>query len=161
MVKFYEYFFYRMHWYYVEKMKEDIGNEILSCCFAMCLIHSLNYVFVFECIRYFILKWQGLNDFNNLNKWEYWIPATIILVCDYLYFSRKGRKERIVAYWTKASKQEKLRRDIILIIYLIVSFVLVAWIAYVIRNNLYQGTFVLDPFLIQDELKEFGIDVSP
>lgn len=130
MVEFYEYFFYRMYWYYVEKGKEDIGNEILSCSFGMTLFQSLNYIFVFEFIRYLLLGYR----YGNI--WEYWIPVTIILVCDYLYFSRKGRKDRIIQRYKNISKQRKIKLDIILIIYMIFSFIFFMFISYMIANNL-------------------------
>lgn len=130
MVKFYEYFFYRMYWYYVEKGKEDIGNDVLSCAFAMTVCPILNYITIYEYVKYLLLG----NRPGNI--WEYWIPTTIILVFNYLYFSRKNRKERVVTYWKNASRKEKWLLDIILVIYIIFSFACSMWVFYALVNYL-------------------------
>lgn len=130
MVKFYEYFFYRMYWYYVEKGKEDIGNETLSCVLGVSVFPMLNYITIYEYVKYLLL------GNRPVNVWEYWIPATIILVYNYLYFSRKGRKKLIVDYWSKTSKQKKMKLDILLIIYMVASFLISMCIFYMLVNNL-------------------------
>ncbi|WP_455511844.1 hypothetical protein [Butyricimonas paravirosa] len=130
MVKFYEYFFYRMYWYYVEKGKEDIGNETLSCVLGMSFIQGFNFVVLFEFIRFLIL---GIRDSN---VWFYWVPLTIIIICNYMYFSRGGRKKRIVDYWKKAPKREKVKMDVMLIIYIAGTVLTTLCMAYMIRNNL-------------------------
>lgn len=130
MVKFYEYFFYRMYWYYVEKGKEDIGNETLSCAIGMSLFQGFNFVVLFEFIRFLIL---GIRDSNI---WFYWVPVTIIIISDYMYFSRGGRQKRIVDYWKKAPKREKVKMDVILISYMVGTVLTTFWMAYMIRNNL-------------------------
>lgn len=129
MVKFYEYFFYRMYWYYVEKGKEDIGNETLSCVFGMSIFPMLNYITIYEYVKYL------LYGNNPVNVWEYWIPLTIMLVCNYLYFSRKNRKKRIVDYWSKISKKKKYILDVVLVFYMIVSLLSSMWMFYMLVNN--------------------------
>ena len=129
MVKFYEYFFYRMYWYYVEKGKEDIGNETLSCVFGMSIFPMLNYITIYEYVKYL------LYGNKPVNVWEYWIPLTIMLVCNYLYFSRKNRKKRIVDYWSKISKKKKYILDVVLVFYMIVSFLSSMWMFYMLVNN--------------------------
>ena len=129
MVKFYEYFFYRMYWYYVEKGKEDIGNETLSCVFGMSIFPMLNYITIYEYVKYL------LYGNNPVNVWEYWIPLTIMLVCNYLYFSRKNRKKRIVDYWSKISKKKKYILDVVLVLYMIVSLLSSMWMFYMLVNN--------------------------
>jgi len=129
MVKFYEYFFYRMYWYYVEKGKEDIGNETLSCVFGMSIFPMLNYITIYEYVKYL------LYGNNPVNVWEYWIPLTIMLVCNYLYFFQKNRKKRIVDYWSKISKKKKYILDVVLVFYMIVSLLSSMWMFYMLVNN--------------------------
>lgn len=131
MVKFYEFFFYRVHWYYVEKGKENIGNDVLSCAFGMTFFLGFNYAVIHDTIKYIILDYR----YFNINIMQYWIPATIILVSNYWYFSRKQRKERIVTYWKGISKREKRKFDVLLVIYMFISIVLILTTAYMIRNN--------------------------
>lgn len=130
MVRFYEYFFYRAHWYYVEKLKEDLGNDTLSCVLGMSFIQGFNIVVLFDSVRYFIL------NIRNSDVWYYWIILTGIVIYNYWYFSRKGKKKRIIDYWKSVPKRERRKMDIILLVYITCTLLTTGWIAYMIRNNL-------------------------
>ena len=136
MVTFYEYLFYRMYWYYVIKCKEDIGNETLRCVFTMSFFQTANYVTIYDNIKY------TMRDYYNWysDVWEYWIPLTIIIIVDYLYFSYKNRDKRIVDYWSQVTKQRKIKLDIILVSYLVISTLLLMGTSYIIKNRLRWNT---------------------
>ena len=124
VVRFFDYLFYRVYWWNCKIVKEK-ELPLFSTFMGVSVFHGINVSTVYFFLLYLI------DDIQFNNKWIYSLLLCLILLFDYVFYFKSQRYKKIInVYFIDISKSNRLIKDIILIIYIIISIFLFLWILY-------------------------------
>jgi len=127
-MNFFNYLFYRLYWLQTSILKEK-DVPLFFAVLELSVLQGLNIIFIIEFFLFYIL---GLSF--QLNKEIYIIIGLITFIIDFIYYKRKNRYRKIFKYFDQIEKKNKFIKDIFILIYVILTFILMIWLASEIRE---------------------------
>ena len=122
-MKLYKYLYYRLYaWNLKTWGLQDIPqwNALLGVS-AMIFLNLFTIAGVLDIL--------GTNIIDNLSKNEIIVIINIILVINYFWLVHNGRYKRIAEKYKDEPKNKRLRNAILLWLYVIMSFVIISFVA--------------------------------
>lgn len=118
-MNFFEYLYCRLYWWNTEKIKEK-NTPVFYSIAGLSVFHTYTIVPLYSIIFVLIYKTYSLEEILTLSPFV--IINIIVFIIDFIYF--KNKQSVLYKRFKEISKQEKKRKDVFCIIY-IVSIIIV------------------------------------
>ena len=126
-MKFFNFIFDRMLWW--NKKAVIDYTPFFSAIIILAFFQGLNVIFLNDLIHYYL-------KFNFLFfQKSYFLPPIIFLFLNYFYYKSKKKQTRINQWVLSFKKKKLILFDILTILYFIISWLLLIWIGFKIRQQ--------------------------
>jgi glucan phosphoethanolaminetransferase (alkaline phosphatase superfamily) len=130
MVKLYYYFFYRNYWWDIKIIKNN-EYPVFASSVGVSMFLLLNFISLIE----LVVITRLIQVSNTINLY---VGASIsLMVINYSFFTGKQRFKKIVSEFETLERKEKVKLDIVCIVYMLISIVSAIWLLTLHRNNIY------------------------
>lgn len=117
----FDHLFYRFYWWNLNIVKET-GLPVFSSFLGVSVFKTININTLVYVFLVFSVK-----DVQLYPKWLHALVMLAVLVLDYFIYIHNGRYKEIIEESKNQAKQKLRRKDIIIVIYMILTFVLFFW----------------------------------
>lgn len=114
-MNFFEYLFCRLYWWNTQIIKENVVPVFYSIT-GLSVFQGFSIIPLYSLLHLFITKSFLFGRLFGLNP--FLIIGIVVLLIDFLYF-RKPKYEVLLKKFKKISKEEKRKKDILCIIYIV------------------------------------------
>lgn len=118
-MNFFEYLFCRLYWWNTQIIKEKDIPSVYSI-FGLSVFQGFSIIPLYDVIYIYIYKSFYIKDILGVNS--YLIIGIIVLMIDFAYF-RKSKYEILLEKFQKLLKEQKRKKDILCIIYILTIIV--------------------------------------
>lgn len=124
MKDMFDHLFYRFYWWNLNVVKErqlPIFSSFLGVSiFKVLNISTLIFTFLLLCVK-------GNSVYP---KWLHALMMLAMLIVDYFIYIHKGQYKEIIERSKNLEKEKLRKKDIIIIVYMILTFVLLFWVIF-------------------------------
>ncbi len=110
--------FYRVYWWNIKVIKEK-DFPVLSAYLFVSGLMSINVISLLSILLVFIIK-----DPQTAPIWNPWIIILITFLPNYFFFIHKKKYKDIIDNSQNLDKVEKRKRDIAILIYILLTFII-------------------------------------
>jgi hypothetical protein len=110
--------FYRVYWWNIKVIKEK-DFPVLSAYLFVSGLMSINVISLLSILLVFIIK-----DPQAAPIWNPWIIILITFLPNYFFFIHKKKYKDIIDNSQNLDKVEKRKRDIAILIYILLTFII-------------------------------------
>jgi hypothetical protein len=129
--------FYRVYWWNIKVIKE----KDIPVLFAYALVSGLmgiNLMSITACYLVFIIE-----NPRAFPSWQHWIFIAIVCIPNYFIFIYKRKYKNIISDSESLSKEEKRKRDVAILFYIVTTLVFFIFIVNASQDLLFrQGTLI-------------------
>lgn len=130
MVGLFKYLYYRVYWW-DNRIVKNPSYPIFSTVLGVSFFHVLNMKFLIDFIFYIVLNRKDL--IVNQDKVYGFIVVFLIISINWIYFKRIHPV--VLDKMEQLNKKQKRIWDIVIVLYMLISFATTIGLAYMIRNN--------------------------